>query len=338
LHKSWGKDTFGKEEREKQREEAEAARKARRRKKGNVEDEEEEIDEGLFEDAGSKSRMEKQARLRHKAGQHCIQRHNQKIDAHDHWHERAKQHADPYSIQATKQPISQGRRTSYCFGKDVKDEMTLKVYSGNIRKRKDQARQRLVHSLLSSGTIDDAFDQMDTDDSGRIDFKEFTKWCDSRGLSVLYKGQQGDLMLELDMDGDGEISRSELKSFLKKTSPVVADEQKEAKPTFRRRLIRSELTYESPRQQNFSSSLPARLRPMKSTQLYAKNSTWTAKKMHNQRNVLKWLEKPKPMLNVDGPSNRALRLASPASPITANGASNANSFNFVRARQGWSKK
>jgi hypothetical protein len=341
LHKSWGKDKFSREERQLREKEVKAARASRAARARNVEDEEEIIDDDIFEDAGSAKKLRKKIAMRHKAGEHGIDRHNQKIDAHDQWHERAKKHADPYSITATKKPIASGRRTSYCFGKAVKDEVTYKIYNGNIRKKKDQARQRLADHLLESGTIDEAFKQMDLDESGFIDIKEFTKWCDSRGMGVLYKGQQGDLIHDMDLDGDGQISKSELKVFLKtmsKKATAASSPNVPAARTFRRKLERSELSYESTRQQNFSQSLPAaRQRPKKGVALYKAANSWTAKKMNSQRNILKWLEQPKPSLqNVDGPSQRALRLRSPASPIAANTASNSNSFNYIRTRQGWS--
>ena len=118
----------------------------------------------------------------------------------------------------------------------------------------------------------------------------------------------------------------------------MKDEPDQPKKAFVRKLPRSELSYEPVRGDAFKSAQP-RLFPTKKSHehLVQASKAWTPKKRHNQRHVLKWLEKPRlDLRTADGPSHKALRLRHPSSPITH--VAKGTTFNYIRARPGWSAK
>jgi hypothetical protein len=82
---------------------------------------------------------------------------------------------------------------------------------------------------------------MDGDKSGEVSFKEFTRWCDKRGMDILYKGQSADCMIEIDANGDGNITLEELKTYLNHTPKQESEPVKKTQKTFMRHLPRSEL-------------------------------------------------------------------------------------------------
>jgi hypothetical protein len=193
LHKSWGHDSHSKSERQRRVQEEKTERKNRAQKAAEkrgeawVEDEENDVD--LFSDPGSTSAMNKRKKKeltdKYKAGQYGLAT-NQKVDAHDNWHAKVKQISDPYNVNANNQEVARGRRTSCALGLNMKEKSNSLVYNTNIQRRKDQARQRLVKKLMKFGSIDQAFEEMDEDGSGDIDFKEFTvsELCLFRSLSI----------------------------------------------------------------------------------------------------------------------------------------------------------
>jgi hypothetical protein len=59
----------------------------------------------------------------------------------------------------------------------AKDRSALHQHAVQQRRRKTQARQRLVKRLKKEGSIKDVFSEMDADNSGDVSFREFTVSC-----------------------------------------------------------------------------------------------------------------------------------------------------------------
>jgi hypothetical protein len=65
------------------------------------------------------------------------------------------------------------------------------------------------------------------------------EWCDIKGLGILYKGQQTELMGEIDSDGDGRITYEELVYFLQHdaSSETAETESSESAETKRQAQV-----------------------------------------------------------------------------------------------------
>jgi hypothetical protein len=143
---------------------AEAERKARYRERKSAllamrkkedEAEEQQLKYGGFGAQGAKGTKEQYVRRKH----------------HLHWlkekvaRDDAKKHAKQNEVSPMK-----GRMR-------VKDRDALQQHAVQHRRRKAQARKRLVKQLRKHGSIKDVFNEMDVDNSGDVSFKEF---CVSR--------------------------------------------------------------------------------------------------------------------------------------------------------------
>ena len=119
-----------------------------------------------------------------------------------------------------------GRRTSLALGHSY----SSLGRSQRLMERKEMKRQKLREAMverIKSGKglnaaagqlaggdgIEKLFNIMDIDRSGSISFKEFKKTIDKLGFSLMHQDGK-DLMEQIDTDGSGDISLSELRQFL----------------------------------------------------------------------------------------------------------------------------